>query len=106
MSTNKKVTRYAQNIIILMALIVLFYGIVLDNNGYLKRREIYGEISQKHKTLDSLNAQIKILQDSIHLLQYDSATLIRIARAKIGMSRPNEKVFRLIPIDSNTPKAY
>lgn len=75
----------------------LIYSFLLDSNGYLHQRELEREIASKQKTVDSLNQRVRILNDSIRLLQTDSATLIRIARAKLGMSKPGEKLFRLIP---------
>lgn len=86
---------------VIILLVWLIYSFILDNNGYLRQRELNQEINSKQLVVDSLNTRLKTLKDSIHLLQYDSTTLIRIARSRLGMSKPGEKLFKLVPTDSN-----
>lgn len=88
-------------VLVIVLLVGMVYSFVLDNNGYLRQRELTQEIQNKQLIVDSLSRRAQTLRDSIHLLQYDSTTLIRLARARFGMSKPGEKLFKFSPSEDS-----
>lgn len=68
----------------------------------LKLRQANGETRRE---LDSLHAHKRALTLEKTRLEKDSAYLERVARKELGMAKPGEKVFRLMPPEAAPPPA-
>jgi cell division protein FtsB len=54
------------------------------------------ELRRKNEEIAVKNRQIDSLRKEIELLTNDTAYIERIAREKLGMARPGEKVYKFI----------
>jgi cell division protein FtsL len=69
-----------------------FFFVFGRQGVYFLHREVHRkqrEIDEKARTIDSLKRELERLKN-------DTAHIERIAREKLGMARPGEKVFKFI----------
>lgn len=75
------------------------YHIAVGPSGALNLIRLRGENQERSRELDSLRARKAELEIEKDLLVRDSAYLEKVARKELGMSRPDEKVFRYMVTD-------
>lgn len=89
--------------IILPALLglALYYAVFGGEYSLFELSKARRDIESKNQELIHLRREIDSLQAWADSLQYDSATLERLARERFGMIRPGEVLYRLAePRDS------
>ncbi len=90
---------------ILIAVIVLFAFLYLP--GLSKLQELRFEEEKLSKDLTDLNQRIQKLQEEKNLLQNDQDYLEKVIREELGLVRPGEMVYKLVPEEKKptAPKA-
>lgn len=88
---------------ILIVSIVLFAFLYLP--GLSKLQELRLEEERLSKDLTDLNQRIQKLQEEKGLLQNDQDYLEKVIREELGLVRPGEMVYKLVPEKEEQPKA-
>ncbi len=88
---------------ILIAVIVLFAFLYLP--GLSKLQELRLEEERLSKDLTDLNQRIQKLQEEKDLLQNDQDYLEKVIREELGLVRPGEMVYKLVPEKEEPPSA-
>jgi cell division protein FtsB len=80
--------------ILWVAALLFFLSLVLFSNyGIIKRFALEGRKSELYKELGENKRTIDSLRQRIHALESDSTEIERIAREEYGMIKPGEKVY-------------
>ena len=87
---------------IIVGLLVLFAFLYLP--GLSRYQELRQEEERISKELAELNHEITKLQEEKGLLQKDQAYLEKVVREELGLVRPGEMVYKLVP-EGSGPKA-
>ena len=80
---------------ILIGLFVLFAFLYLPNLSHLA--ELWGEEGRIKKELSELDTKIARLEEEKKLLQTDLTYLEKVIREELGLVRPGEMVYKLVP---------
>lgn len=84
-------------LIFLVIIIVLQYRIWMGDNGAPKIENLQQQILEQKAQNKLLVKQNKILKDEIHALRNNPELLEEVAREKLGLIKPDETFFRIIP---------
>lgn len=95
--TLKKIKKHAifktlTNTFVLIFIPYAIWMLFLDENSYLVHRQLNIEIEELEKNISNYKVKIEKDQNTIQKLK-DSIELMRFAREKYYMKKPNEDVF-------------
>lgn len=80
---------------LLLAALTLMVGAGLfGDRGALRSWAVYRQKLELQAEIGQLRAEADALRQRIHLLQTDPRTVERLARAELGMVRPNEIIYQ------------
>ena len=71
--------------------------------SYAKMQDLKARNNEYAKAIESLQRRNAQLEEERHLLESDPVYLEKVARAKMGLIRDGEKVYRMVPA-GNTGK--
>ena len=78
-------------LLFIIGVIILF----VNDFGIIKLVQLKKQKNNLEQKLESLNNQQFNLRQTIHKLQHDYEFIEKIAREKLKMARPGEKVFKI-----------
>ena len=87
----------------IVALLILFAFLYLP--GLSRFQELRLEEERISKELTDLNQQMARLREEKELLQKDQAYLEKVIREELGLVRPGEMVYKLVPEDKENPSS-
>jgi cell division protein FtsB len=87
-----KVLRWFAGVI----LIWVFWQMILAPGGLLQQHALAERNRELQGSLDSLRQMVREREVEISRLEHDTAYIEYIARTRLGMSRPEERVFRFV----------
>ena len=86
---------------ILVGLLILFAFLYLP--GLSRYQELRFEEERLSRELTDLNQKIQKLREEKELLQKDQTYLEKVIREELGLVRPGEMVYKLVPEDKEKP---
>ena len=86
---------------VLVGLLLLFAFLYLP--GLSRFQELRLEEERLSKELGELDQKIRALREEKELLQHDQAYLEKVIREELGLVRPGEMVYKLVPEDKENP---
>ena len=86
---------------IIVGLLILFAFLYLP--GLSRYQELRQEEERLSKDLVDINQKIKQLNEEKELLQKDQAYLEKVIREELGLVRPGEMVYKLVPEETSQP---
>ncbi|TQV71581.1 cell division protein FtsB [Aliikangiella marina] len=78
-------------------IIILQYRIWLGDNGAPEIEKLKQQIQQQQQENSALKEQNELLRKEIQALRKNPALLEEIAREQLGLIKPNETFYRIIP---------
>ncbi len=87
-----KVLRWLAGVI----LVWVFWQMILAPGGLLQQHALAERNRELQGSLDSLRQMVREREVEISRLEHDTAYIEYIARTRLGMSRPEERVFRFV----------
>ena len=88
---------------IVVGLLILFAFLYLP--GLSRLQELRLEEERLSRELTELSHEISSLQEEKRLLQKDQAYLEKVIREELGLVRPGEMVYKLVPEEKSKPAA-
>lgn len=83
-----------------LAIGLLGYIFVAGEHGYLSLRKLAHQVRQIDSEIEALREANRALEGEIHSLKTDPFYIERIAREELGMIRPGEIVYEIVPSDT------
>ncbi len=84
-------------IVFILLILILQYNIWFSAGGVRSIEQLEQNIAEQKKENEQLRAQNKQLRGEIEALRNNPELLEEIAREKLGLIKPNEKFYRIIP---------
>jgi len=81
--------------VISLLVVIILLMLTFGNYGFLDAHRKYRHNQTLAAQIDSVRAEVKMLEEEIERLRNDTAYILRVARDK-GMALPEEKVFRFV----------
>ena len=88
---------------IIVGFLILFAFLYLP--GLSRLQELRSEEERLSKELGEINQKIQKLEEEKNLLQKDQDYLEKVVREELGLVRPGEMVYKLVPEDRPKPSA-
>ena len=85
-----------------IGLLILFIFFYLP--GLSRVQELHLEEERLSKELADLDREIRALKEEKELLQKDQSYLEKVVREELGLVRPGEMVYKLVPQKQPSPK--
>ena len=82
-------------------ILVLQYRIWMGDNGMPEISQLKQRIAEQIKQNEQLKEQNDMLKKEIQALRTNPALLEEIAREQLGLIKPNETFYRIIPKESD-----
>ena len=86
---------------VIVGLLILFAFLYLP--GLSRYQELRQEEERLSKELVDLDQKIQKLHEEKELLRHDQAYLEKVIREELGLVRPGEMVYKLVPEDKENP---
>jgi cell division protein FtsB len=93
---GKKILLIAAPVITVLVLALLTFG----ERGFLDVYRLHRLEKSRAAEIEAAHAKIDSLKAEVERLRNDTAYIERVAREKLGMARPNEKVFKFVDGDN------
>ena len=87
---------------IIVGFLILFAFLYLP--GLSRLQELRSEEERLSKELGEINQKIQKLEEEKNLLQKDQDYLEKVVREELGLVRPGEMVYKLVPEEKSKPK--
>lgn len=84
-------------------LVVSSVGILMGEQGMTQKQKLEEKMVLLQKENEHLVGEIKTLERRITLLRSDAKTIEKVAKRKLGMTRPDETVFILDRPETSEP---
>ncbi len=87
-----------------VAFILLIAGAFVYLPGFSRFHELDQEENKLDKQLGEIHTQIEALQEERNLLQNDLEYLEKVIREELGLVKPGEIIYKLVPEKKPTPQ--
>ncbi|HTY25852.1 MAG TPA: septum formation initiator family protein [Desulfomonilaceae bacterium] len=87
----KRAVTYAQFAV--AVIVAVSVGMLLSERGLAARQELQGKRTSLQKENERLVTEIKSLEHKVTLLRSDPKTIEKVAKRKLGMTRPEDTVY-------------
>ena len=87
----KRAVRYAQ--VTITIIVAVSVGVLISERGLTESQKLEEKKASLEKENDRLAVEIKSLEHKINLLRDDPNTIEKAAKRKLGMARPEEKIY-------------
>lgn len=101
---TRSIIRFFLRASLVALLVFLFLRLFFGSTGLVRQFHIERENKEMAKTIDSLKIQLDTLKENLRKLREDPLFQEKLARTKLGMSRPGEKVFQFVPSMDSVPQ--
>ncbi|MBN1422931.1 septum formation initiator family protein [Candidatus Fermentibacteria bacterium] len=79
---------------------LLAYAFLLGDRGYLQERALRREMAALDEEIEALRLETAQVQEVVSGLQAGGIEIERIGRERLGLVKPGEITYRLVPMDS------
>ncbi len=99
----KKILAGLFNKYIITALAFVALMLFIDQNDWFTQRERQRDLDKANENVEFLRSEIATMNDELHKLKSDSATLERYARERYYEKRDQEDVYVIVPDTGASP---
>jgi cell division protein FtsB len=93
--------RVNTNLLLASGVALLLISDVFGTHGVLAMRRSQKQAADIEKKIEQLNQENRQLEDRVKALKTDPAAVEHIAREEMGLARPGEYIFKVLPKDAN-----
>lgn len=87
--------------IFVVLICILQYRIWWGESGYTEIKQLKKQLIEQKQDNESLRTQNEILKKEIQALRNNPDSLEELAREQLGLIKPGETFYRIIPSDNN-----
>jgi cell division protein FtsB len=81
--------------------VVVVYTFLFGDSGYLRQRALERELSALDQDIEALRREGQELAGVVAGLEEGGVEIERLGRERLGLIRPGEVSYRLVPMDNN-----
>jgi len=91
------------SIFVLAGLLLLMIQDIFGTHGVLAMRRAQKDAAKLKQEIQQIDTENRQLQDNVKALKSDPQTIERIAREEMGLARPGEYIFKVLPKAGQAP---
>ena len=88
-------------LILIAVIAIIQYQIWLGESGAQEIEKLKNQILEQQNENEALRLQNQVLKDEIEALRHNPALLEELAREQLGLIKPSETFYRIIPKDKD-----